>query len=129
MGDKAGDLIESYSKGMRQKIALAAGMVHHPAVLLLDEPTVGLDAISARRAKDLIRSHAGRGAAVLLTTHVMEIAERICDRIAVIHGGKIAAIGTLAELRTKSSSSSTLEDVFLSLTNAALEEPEEESGA
>ena len=93
MVEKIDELIGSYSRGMKRKIALMAGMIHNPKVLLLDEPTLGLDAVSAKKSKEIIRKMAKQGTAVLLTTHVMEIAEQICDRIAVISHGKIIEIG------------------------------------
>jgi len=117
LGDRADELIEGYSFGMRRKVTLGAAILHRPAVLLLDEPTSGLDAASARRVKDLFRQLAQTGSAVLLTTHIMEIAERLCDRIGIINHGKLSAVGTLGELREQARSpGSTLEDVFLSLT-------------
>ncbi len=116
--DKADDLIGSYSRGMKRKIALIAGMIHKPKVLLLDEPTLGLDAISAKKSKDMIRKLAKEeGTAVLITTHVMEIAEHICDRIAVISKGSIIAQGTLEELQHQAQSKGSLEDVFVTLTS------------
>jgi ABC-2 type transport system ATP-binding protein len=124
LADRADELLEGYSFGMKRKITLGAAILHRPRVLLLDEPTVGLDAVSARRAKDVFRQMAESGSAVLLTTHIMEIAERLCERIGIIHRGKLVAVGTLAELREQAQSpGSTLEDVFLSLTE------EEQEGA
>ncbi|WP_353894162.1 ABC transporter ATP-binding protein [Proteinivorax hydrogeniformans] len=115
--DKADELIGSYSRGMKRKIALMAGIIHSPKVLLLDEPTLGLDAVSAKKAKDIIKEMAyKKNTAVLLTTHVMEIAEQICDRIAVINKGKLVAVGTLEELQQKAKDGTTLEEVFVNIT-------------
>ena len=118
--EKADELIDSYSQGMRRKIALSAAFLHNPEVILLDEPTGGLDAISARNAKNIFRKRADQGGAVLITTHILEIAERICDRIAIIYEGKVIAVGTLAQLQdnAKNDNSSTLEDIFVELTNS-----------
>ncbi len=113
------DLIESYSHGMQQKTALAAALLHDPSVLILDEPTVGLDPKSARLIKDILRQIAGRGAAIMLSTHILEIAERMCDRIAIIHRGKLIAIGALDELRLLGKGEANLEDIFLELTGGA----------
>ena len=113
------DMIDSYSHGMRQKTALAAALMHDPQVLVLDEPTVGLDPKSARLIKDILRQMADRGAAVLLSTHILEIAERMCDRIGIIDHGKLVAVGTMSELRGLSKGASNLEDVFLGLTGGA----------
>jgi len=113
------DLIESYSHGMQQKTSLAAALLHDPAVLILDEPTVGLDPKSARLIKDILRQIAERGAAIMLSTHILEIAERMCDRIAIINQGKLIAIGTLEELRTLGKGETSLEDIFLELTGGA----------
>ena len=110
------DTIDSYSHGMRQKTALAAALVHDPKVLMLDEPTVGLDPRSARLIKDILRQMAERGAAVFLSTHILEIAEHMCDRIGIIDHGKLIAIGTIEELRGKGRGQDSLEDIFLSLT-------------
>jgi ABC-2 type transport system ATP-binding protein len=115
----ADDLIDSYSHGMRQKASLAAALVHDPRVLVLDEPTVGLDPRSARLIKDLLRQLAQRGAAVFLSTHILEIAERMCDRIGIINRGALVAVGTMAELRAMGQGQSSLEDIFLSLTGGA----------
>lgn len=114
--DAADDPIDSYSHGMKQKTALAAALIHDPKVLVLDEPTVGLDPRSARLIKDLLRQMAERGAAVFLSTHILEIAERMCDRIGIINRGKLIAVGSMDELRQLSAGESSLEDIFLSLT-------------
>jgi ABC-2 type transport system ATP-binding protein len=112
----ADDTVDSYSHGMRQKASLAAALVHDPKVLVLDEPTVGLDPKSARLIKDILRQLADRGAAVFLSTHILEIAERMCDRIGIINQGRLIASGTMDELRRVGKGESRLEDIFLSLT-------------
>lgn len=113
------DTIDSYSHGMQQKIALAAALVHDPKVLILDEPTVGLDPKSARLIKDILRQLADRGSAVFLSTHILEIAERMCDRIGIINKGELIAIGTMDELRAMGKGETSLEDIFLNLTGGA----------
>jgi ABC-2 type transport system ATP-binding protein len=124
------DTIDSYSHGMQQKTALAAALMHDPKVLVLDEPTVGLDPRSARMIKDILRQMADRGAAIFLSTHILEIAERMCDRIGIINRGQLVAVGTMVELRaignknvpsssTDTASETSLEDIFLSLTGGA----------
>ena len=118
--EQAGDdPIDSYSHGMQQKTALAAALMHDPRVLVLDEPTVGLDPRSARLIKDMLRQMANRGAAVFLSTHILEIAERMCDRIGIINKGELIAIGTMEELRALGKGEVSLEDIFLSLTGGA----------
>ena len=119
LASAADDPIDTYSHGMRQKTALSAALVHDPKVLVLDEPTVGLDPRSARLIKDILRQMAERGAAVFLSTHILEIAEHMCDRIGIINQGRLIAAGTMAELRTLGRGESTLEDIFLSLTGGA----------
>jgi ABC-2 type transport system ATP-binding protein len=107
---------------MQQKASLASALVHDPKVLVLDEPTVGLDPKSARLIKDILRQLAGRGAAVMLSTHILEIAERMCDRIGIINKGNLVAIGSMQELRSLGQSGETsLEDIFLGLTGGAEE--------
>ncbi|MBV8222661.1 MAG: ABC transporter ATP-binding protein [Candidatus Eremiobacteraeota bacterium] len=111
----AGALLESYSHGMRQKVALCAALLHEPKIYFLDEPTVGLDPKSARLLKDIVRAVTCAGGAVMMSTHIMEIAESLCDRVAIIDHGQIAAIGTVPELR-ELRGRDTLEEVFLHLT-------------
>lgn len=113
------DTIDSYSHGMQQKTALAAALMHDPKVLILDEPTVGLDPRSARLIKDMLRQMADRGSAVFLSTHILEIAERMCDRIGIINKGELIAVGTMDELRSLGKGETSLEDIFLSLTGGA----------
>jgi len=115
----ADDAIDSYSHGMQQKTALAAALMHDPQVLVLDEPTVGLDPRSARLIKDLLRQMADRGAAIFLSTHILEIAERMCDRIGIINKGELIAIGSMDELRALGKGETSLEDIFLGLTGGA----------
>ncbi|MBK9924500.1 MAG: ABC transporter ATP-binding protein [Anaerolineales bacterium] len=118
----ADDTVDSYSHGMQQKASLAAALMHDPKVLILDEPTVGLDPKSARLIKDILRQLADRGAAVMLSTHILEIAERMCDRIGIINKGQLIAVGTMDELRTlDKTGQASLEDIFLGLTGGAEE--------
>jgi len=112
----ATDLVEGYSHGMKQKLALAGALIHEPQVLFLDEPTVGLDPRSARLIKDLLRGLCQRGVTVFMSTHIMEIAERMCDRVAIIDHGRIIATGTVDELRQRGGPGESLEDIFLRLT-------------
>ncbi|MBI5622713.1 MAG: ABC transporter ATP-binding protein [Elusimicrobia bacterium] len=120
LGGWGGELVESYSHGMRQKLVIAGVLLHAPKVLLLDEPMVGLDPRSARMAKDIFQTLAERGTTIFMCTHILEIAEKLCDRIGIMIGGELAALGTLAELRSKAKGGgSGLEDVFLSLTGGA----------
>lgn len=111
--DKRDDLISGYSRGMRQKIALAAQLLHHPKALFLDEPTVGLDPKGVLRLHEILRAVAARGCAVFLSTHVLEAAAQLCDRIGILHKGKLAALGTPTEL---TQGGRRLEEVFLEAT-------------
>lgn len=115
------DTIDSYSHGMQQKTSLAAALVHDPKILVLDEPTVGLDPKSARLIKDILRQIADRGATVFISTHILEIAERMCDRIGIINKGSLIAVGTMDELRQMGAGETSLEDIFLNLTGGAEE--------
>ena len=114
LADDACRTIEGYSLGMRQKCSIAAALLHSPPLVLLDEPLNGLDPASARALKDLLREHAAAGGGVLVSTHLLEVAERLCDRIVILRAGRVVAAGTLAELRGGDTSRS-LEDVFLEL--------------
>ncbi|MBN1484488.1 MAG: ABC transporter ATP-binding protein [Chloroflexia bacterium] len=118
LAERADDLIQGYSHGMRQKIALAAALLHEPRAFFLDEPTVGLDPKSARQVKDLLRHLAERGTAIFMSTHILEVAERMCDRVGIIDRGRLIACGTMAELR-QAEGEGTLEDIFLQLTGGA----------
>lgn len=120
LAERGDELVGGYSHGMRQKTALAGALLHNPQAFFLDEPTVGLDPRSARLIKDILREVAERGTAVFLTTHILEIAERMCDRVAIISGGRVIATGTLDELRAGRSGES-LEDIFLALTGGSEE--------
>ncbi|HZP80769.1 MAG TPA: ABC transporter ATP-binding protein [Chthonomonadaceae bacterium] len=97
--DKGNELIQGYSRGMRQKIALAGALIHSPKVIFLDEPTVGLDPKSARTMRDILRELCRRGTTVFVSTHILEIAERMCDRAAIVNKGRLIALGTMDELR------------------------------
>lgn len=111
---------EGFSRGMKQKAALAGALIHDPKLLILDEPLTGLDAAVARQVKDLLRARVDSGGTVILTTHILEVAERMADRIGIIQGGRLLAEGTLDELRARTGETgATLEDVFLDLTAEA----------
>jgi ABC-2 type transport system ATP-binding protein len=112
---------DAYSLGMRQKLSIAAALLHDPPLVMLDEPLVGLDPRGARALKDLLRERAARGFGVLVSTHLLDVAERLCDRVLILDHGRKRSEGTLAELRAGRSAS--LEDLFLELTG------ESESGA
>jgi len=116
------ELTESYSHGMRQKLIISSALVHRPEVIVVDEPMIGLDPRSARLLKDLLREFVTRGGTVLMSTHTLEVAEAMCDRIAIIQGGKIAVAGTMDELRIQTSSGdASLEELFLRLTGGLTE--------
>ncbi len=107
---------QGFSRGMRQKVALAGALVHDPLLLVLDEPLTGLDAGSARQVKEVLAARRAEGVAVVMTTHILEVAERMAERIGVIHKGRLIAEGTLDELRGHAGQSETsLEDIFLQL--------------
>ena len=111
---------EGFSRGMKQKVALAGALIHDPMLLLLDEPLTGLDAAIARQVKDLLTARAKAGRAIILTTHILEVAERLADRIGIIHAGRLCAEGTLEELRARAGrAGDSLEDVFLAITSRA----------
>jgi ABC-2 type transport system ATP-binding protein len=110
-------LVESYSHGMRQKLLISSALVHGPRVIVVDEPMVGLDPKAARMIKDLLRAFVEQGGTVFLSTHTLEVAEALCDRIAIIQDGRIRALGSMQELRAEAESGTAgLEEVFLRLT-------------
>jgi ABC-2 type transport system ATP-binding protein len=112
-------LVESYSHGMRQKLLISSALVHSPDVIIVDEPMVGLDPKAARLMKDLLRTFADQGGTVFLSTHTLEVAEALCDRIAILHQGRIRAMGTMAELRAEAAAGAAgLEEIFLKLTGS-----------
>src|SRR4029079_16148946 len=108
-------IIGEYSKGMRKRVAMAASLIHHPELFLMDEPFEGVDAVGARLMKDILLDQVRQGATIFLTSHVLEVVERLCDRVAIIHEGRIVTEGTLQELRA---GSETLEDAFVRLVGA-----------
>ena len=111
----AGELIRTYSHGMKQKLVLTGALLHTPPLWILDEPMVGLDPKSSALLKEEMRSHTRAGHTVFFSTHVLEVAEKLCDRIGIILGGKLVCVGTFEELRAGSADSS-LEEIFLKLT-------------
>jgi ABC-2 type transport system ATP-binding protein len=118
------ELVESYSHGMRQKLIISSAFVHRPEVIVVDEPMVGLDPKAARILKDLFREYCNRGHTIMMSTHTLEVAEAMCDRIGIIQSGRIRAHGTMADLQKHAAGGgSGLEDIFLKLTgdNAARE--------
>jgi len=111
------ELVESYSHGMRQKLIISGAFVHRPEVIVVDEPMVGLDPKAARTLKDLFREYVRRGHTIMMSTHTLEVAQTLCDRIAIIRRGRIAAAGTMDELRHHAEAGAEgLEDIFLRLT-------------
>ena len=114
--DRRHEWIESYSRGMKQKIALASALIHEPRLILLDEPLTGLDASAAKLVKNILQEFLHLGGTVILTTHILEVAERLAERIAIMSAGKIIAEGTMAQLRSHSGQAvGSLEDIFLQL--------------
>ncbi len=118
LSEWGGELIESYSHGMKQRLAFAAALLHEPQLLVVDEPMVGMDPRGARVLRSLLRSLALGGTTLFLSTHSLEVAEALCDRIGIIQAGRLIAIGTLDELRSRAGDAQRLEEVFLKLTGA-----------
>jgi len=110
------ELIESYSHGMKQRLVMCSALIHQPKVLIVDEPMVGLDPKGARLVKDLFKAQARNGTTLFMSTHSLEVAEEVCEEIAIIQAGRIIASGTAEELRTQAGTDGNLEDVFLRLT-------------
>jgi ABC-2 type transport system ATP-binding protein len=109
LADQPKKLIAEYSKGMRKRVAMAAALIHRPRLFLMDEPFEGVDAVGARLMKDILLEQVRHGATIFLTSHVLEVVERLCDRVAIIHEGKLVREGSMAELRA----GETLEDAFV----------------
>ncbi|ADC91649.1 ABC transporter ATP-binding protein [Mageeibacillus indolicus] len=120
MSDALGDKIQSYSHGMRQKIVLIGALLHNPPLWILDEPMTGLDPKSAFILKNMMREHANQGNAVLFSTHVLEVAEKVCDTIAIIDKGELKFYGTIAAMREHFKANTSLESMFLELTEGEL---------
>ena len=116
MSSALGDQIQSYSHGMRQKIVIMGVLIHNPSVWILDEPMTGLDPKSSYTLKQMMREHAESGKTVFFSTHVLEVAEKICDKVAIINNGKILFSGTLDELRDHAKGNESLEKMFLEMT-------------
>jgi len=116
IASELGNPIQSYSHGMRQKIVLMAAFLPEPQVIVLDEPLVGLDPRAAHELKEAMREHCRRGGTLFFSTHIMEVAEKLCDRVGIIHRGKLVACGTLPELRARAGSDQSLEGIFLEVT-------------
>jgi ABC-2 type transport system ATP-binding protein len=114
----ADELIEGYSLGMKKKVAIGAALIHDPKALFLDEPTGGLDPRSARTMKDLLQDLCSRGTTVFMSTHILEVAEKMCDRVGIINSGKLVKVGTMEQLRSEAqeTASGSLEEIFLELT-------------
>ena len=111
-----GDIIGSYSHGMKQKLVLISALIHDPKLFILDEPMVGLDPKSSFQLKEIMRERCNEGNTVFFSTHVLEVAEKLCDRIAIINKGEIVALGTMEELRDHAEEKESLENIFLELT-------------
>jgi ABC-2 type transport system ATP-binding protein len=119
LSDTGKKLIGEFSKGMRKRVAMAAALIHRPRLFLMDEPFEGVDAVGARLMKDILLEQVHRGATVFLTSHVLEVVERLCDQLAIINKGKVVVQGTLAELREQAvAGAGTLEDIFVSVVGA-----------
>ncbi|MCR3921325.1 MAG: ABC transporter ATP-binding protein [Firmicutes bacterium] len=118
MSKSVGNLIQSYSHGMRQKIVLIGALLHQPDVFILDEPMVGLDPKSAHNLKEYMREHCDQGKTVFFSTHVLEVAEKLCDRIGIIRRGQLISCGTMSQLKEQAQNEGSLEKIFLELTEA-----------
>jgi ABC-2 type transport system ATP-binding protein len=119
LSDEPRKLAGEYSKGMRKRLAMGAALIHRPRLFLMDEPFEGVDAVGARLMKDILLEQVHHGATIFLTSHVLDVVERLCDRLAIINHGKILIEGTLGELRAQAEAgSSTLEDIFVRLVGA-----------
>jgi len=116
MENYGNQLMESYSHGMKQKVVICSALLHDPKVIVIDEPMVGLDPKSIRLVKDILREHANEGKTVFMSTHTLNLAEEVSDRIGIIHKGKLISLGTVDEIKKAAEKTGKLEDVFLKLT-------------
>ncbi|MFA6694312.1 MAG: ABC transporter ATP-binding protein, partial [Bacillota bacterium] len=116
LADRQDELLQGYSHGMRQKTNIIAALIHEPKVMFLDEPTVGLDPRSARLIKDILKQLTAEGKTIFMSTHILEIAEEMADRVGIIQKGQLKFIGTVAELRSSQGKEGSLEELFLQLT-------------
>ena len=123
LGDALADYAVNYSRGMKKKLALVCALLHKPELLILDEPTSGLDPLATRRLSALILEYQETGGTILLSSHLLDQVERLCQRVAIVSSGHIAAAGTPEELRREQAAGATLEDVFFAVTGAELERP------
>ncbi len=123
--DYYGNQINTYSRGMKQKISIVGALIHNPKLWVLDEPMAGLDPASAYELKQLMRRHCEGGNSVFFSTHILEVAEKLCDRIAIINGGKLLLVGTMDEIKSHQSDES-LEEIFMSVTGERRYETGEE---
>ncbi|MYM65897.1 ATP-binding cassette domain-containing protein [Pseudoduganella sp. FT55W] len=119
------DYAVNYSLGMKKRLGLACALIHDPAVLILDEPINGLDPRASRDVQERLLAAAARGVTIFVSTHLLDMAEKLCDRVGIIHHGQLVATGTLDEIRAEASASGSLEDVFLKITDEAAEETEQ----
>ncbi|MEW6073524.1 MAG: ABC transporter ATP-binding protein [Planctomycetota bacterium] len=119
LAPRARDPVGDFSRGMRQKVALACALLPRPSLLVLDEPLTGLDAPTTLVVRELLRAWAERGGAVLYTSHLLDVVERVCDRMAILSGGRLVALGTLPELRTRAGTGGPLDEVFRAVTETA----------
>lgn len=119
MADWIDELTETYSHGMKQRVALAATLLHKPQVILLDEPLVGLDPQTGRLVKGILREQASQGTTIFMSTHVLSVAEQTADRIGILNHGRLVALGTMDDLRAKAGAPENLEDIFFRIVEAA----------
>jgi ABC-2 type transport system ATP-binding protein len=116
LGDALHDYAINYSRGMKKKLALVCALLHEPEVLVLDEPTSGLDPLATRRLNELLAARKSQGTTILLSSHLLDQVEKLCERVAIVANGRIAAVGSLADLKRERGSSASLEEVFFAVT-------------
>ncbi|MEY4509059.1 MAG: hypothetical protein RLZZ450_1181 [Pseudomonadota bacterium] len=124
--DAMDEFAVNYSRGMKKKLALVCALLHEPALLILDEPTSGLDPVAMRRLNELLHKRVAEGMTVLLSSHQLDHVQALCDRIAILSAGRLAAVGTLDELRTRASAESSLEEIFFAI-NDGVPPPDDET--